>query len=378
VKPIKRQPEIARTVAQPWRGLFGVVITLAVTLGITSAFDMATYMGIFTLWAMPMVPILLIMCIGWGGQFPPTGRLPRPWRGFLLIAFQFVVGTVVYLLVRYLMSGGVPQPFSNVYEISTVIVVFFVLIAFGMWPFARLPRPLNGFLVMIAAYLIMWGGLKLFNFSLLSFPTGVNPSPAGAVPFYANGGPMAAFAVLAPMGPFAWESALACWFWSVLFLLVFDALDMWPFHRAPGLMKQPVKGVVVTLSSLALAVIAFTIGVGAMKLEPLRFLLDGICFLFGLLMLQMMFQSLPGRKLKQPAGGLLNFAISIVIGVIGFYIVRAFCNWHFGEAMQYPDNIFAIANIMLGLAFPSWAVYSTFFDFWPLPPTPPLPGDKSG
>ena len=353
-----------------------MVITLAVTLGITSAFDMNTYMGIFTLWTMPTVTILLVMCLGWRGQFPPTGRLPRPLRGLALVAFQFAVGTAVYLLVRYLMSGGVPQPFSNVYEISTVIVIFFFLIAFGMWPFARFPRPLNGFLVIIASYLIMWAGFKLFNFSMLSFPTGVNPSPIGAIPFYADGGPMATFAALAPMGPFAWESALACWFWSVIFLLVFDALDMWPFHKVPGLMKQPVMGIVVTLSSLALSVIAFAIGVGAIKMEPLRFMLDGVCFLFGLLMLQMMFQSLPGRKLKQPAGGFLNVAISIIIGVIGFYIVQAFCNWHFGEAMQYPDNIFAIANIMLGLTFPAWAVYSTFFDFWPLPPTPPPPSDK--
>jgi hypothetical protein len=41
--------------------------------------------------------------------------------------------------------------------------------------------------------------------------------------------------------------------------------------------------------------------------------------------------------------------------------------------MSYPNDIFAIANLMLGLTFPAWAAYSAFWDFWPLPPTPPPP-----
>ena len=44
-----------------------------------------------------------------------------------------------------------------------------------------------------------------------------------------------------------------------------------------------------------------------------------------------------------------------------------FCKWHFGEEMTYPNDIFAMATLMLGMIFPMWSCYSDLFDFWPLP-----------
>jgi hypothetical protein len=70
----------------------------------------------------------------------------------------------------------------------------------------------------------------------------------------------------------------------------------------------------------------------------------------------------------------LNIVIAIIVGIIAYYAIGAFCTAHFGaKAMSYPNDIFAIANLMLGLTFPAWAAYSAFWDFWPLPPTPPPP-----
>jgi hypothetical protein len=358
------------TVNQPWRGLFGVIVTLIVAFGITMLFSIETYMGIFTLWAMALVPILLVATMGWGGQFPPIKGVPRLARGFALLAFVFVVGTVVYLLVRYLLSAGVPQPFTNLYEISTVIVTFFLLVAFGTWPFHKLPAPLAGFTVWVVAYLLMLALLQLFNFSTLQLPDG------HSVPFYAPGGPppFAPFAAIAPMGAFQWQHAFAFFFWMVVILLTFPLLDMWPFAAAPSVMKQPVMGIVVTLSCMLLAAVAYTIGVVSMKIEPLKFVLAGISYLFGILMLMLMFQTWPGQKFgKQPAAGFANIGLGIIVGIGGFYLVRAFARWHFGPGMTFPNDIFAMANIMLGLAFPAWAAYSTFFDFWPLPPDPNTP-----
>ncbi len=358
------------TSSQPWRGLLAVVITLSIALIITTVFDMETYMGIFTVWAISMVPLEVVMGLGWGGKYPPTGGLQQPWRGFALLGFMFLLGTLACFAVIKLFGAGVAEPLTNVYIIASVIVTFFAVISFRMWPFQTMSLPAKGFLTLLCSYLIMYVGYRwLFDFSLLSYPTGVNPSP-GPVPFYAEGGPEAAFSAIAPTGLFIWETALTFWFWMVVFLFVFVAIDFWPFSRAPKLMKQPLLGVTVFIACGILAYVAFTIGVGAMKIEPMKFMLDGVCFLFGLLMIRIMFESWPGRRFKSPLGGWVNILIGIAIGIIGFYGIHAFCQWHFGaEAMRYPHNWMAIGNVMLALTFPAWAAYAEFFDFWPMPPS---------
>jgi hypothetical protein len=370
MEQLKIEPTARWTVTQPWRGLFGVAVTLLVTLTITAIFDMDEYLGLFTLWVMAMVPLEIVMGLGWGGKYPPTEGPPQPWRGIALTAFMFLFGTLTCFALLNFMSAGVAQPFTNIYVIETVNVTFFAVIAFAMWPFNKMSLPAKGFLTLICVYLVMWAGLRLFNFSILSYPTGVNPSPIGAVPFYGENGPLAIFAGIAPSGPFGWESAMSFFFWMVLFLLVFTALDMWPFSQAPSLMKQPILGITLFITCGVCTGIAYIISVGVMKVEPLRFMLDGVCYLFGLLMIMIMFQMWPGRNLKPPVGGLVNVALAIGIGIIAFYGISAFCSWHFGEAFTYPNNWFSMANVMLGLTFPAWAAYAIFWDFWPLPPTP--------
>lgn len=361
------------TAMQPWRGLLALVITMAIALIITTIFEMKTFMGIFTIYAISMVPIEVLMGLGWGNNYPPTGNLQQPWRGLALIIFMAILGTLTCFLVMKWIGNGAAHPLTNVYIICTVCLTFWAVIAFGMWPFQNLSLPAKGFLTLICVFLIMWLGLKLFDFSMLSFPTGINPAPEGPVPFYAKGGPLEVFAGIAPTGLFAWESALAFWFWMLVFLFAFVMLGMWPFNKVPALMKQPVMGIALFVVCGILTWISFKIGVGAMKIEPIRFMLHGVCGLFGLLMIITMFEMWPGRNLKSPAGGFINIILGIIIAIIGFYAIEAFCNWHFGEAMKYPFNWMAVANVMLAITFPIWAAYSGFFTYWPLPPTPPPP-----
>ena len=85
----------------------------------------------------------------------------------------------------------------------------------------------------------------------------------------------------------------------------------------------------------------------------------------------------PGRALKSPvAGGFLNIILGIVVAFIAFWAIHAFCNWHFGAAMKYPFNWMTVANVMLAITFPIWAAFSGFFNYWPLPPSPPPPGPE--
>jgi hypothetical protein len=254
-----------------------------------------------------MVPILGIMAMAWGGQYPPTGGLHQVWRGLALTFLMFILGTLAYLGMLYFRADGVPQPFAMISLVLTILVVFWLVIEWDTWPWHKMSMPVRGFFTLLTGYLIGWGLTCLFNFDFLSYPTGVKPSPIGAVPFYAEGGPYAAFGALAPSGPVAWEAAIAYSFWFIVFMFTFVILlGMWPFSRHPALMKQPLKGVVMTATSGICAYIAYIIGVGVMNTEPIRFFLIGICYIFGVLMILLMFQLWPGRAVKGPGGGFMR------------------------------------------------------------------------
>ncbi|WP_300459110.1 hypothetical protein [Desulfobacula sp.] len=364
------------TIPQPWRGFFGVVVTVGYTFLLTTIFSMKTFNGHFTLLILSFIPILVMVALGWQqGTYPSTEGIKQPWRGILLTIFVAIIGVMASYVILNFMSRGAAQPFTNIYAITVVITTFFLVIAFGLWPFNKLSLGASGWLTLLLAYVLMFFLNKLlFNFDLLSFPTGEYLSSVQAVPFYAPGGPLAPFADIAPSGFFRWECAITFYFWMLIFLFSFAALDMWPLNKFPGIMKQPVLGIVLVITCGVLSGIAYGIGVNTLKIEPLNFMLYGICFLYGLLMMMTMFQMWPGRALSNPLSGFVNMLIAIVIGIAAYNAYIAIAVWHFGDSvMTYPNNIFVLATMMLGLSFPAWACYGDLWDFWPLPPTPAPP-----
>jgi hypothetical protein len=364
-------PRARWTFVQPWRGLFGFAVTFALSLIVTVSFGMDNYLGLLTLWIMSMVPLELVMTLGWGGKYPPTEFLPQPWRGFALTAFMFLIGTVVCFAVLGFVGAGTPQPFTSAFAICTVITTVVAVAAFGMWPFRRLSVPARGFLTLVAVYGIVYYGIRLLDFSTLSYPAGVNPSPTAPVPFYAAGGPLAAFAAIAPKGPIPWETGMTFWFWIAPLVFTSALIEMWPLNKSPKLMKQPTLGMIVFAVCAAGAYIAFRIGVGILQIEPLRFMYCGVSYAFGVLMILVLFQRWPGRLIRGPAGALVNVGLAILISIAGYHAVGAICAWHFGKSMVYPADLFAMGNLMLGLNFPLWVAYADIWEFWPLPPAPP-------
>ena len=57
--------------------------------------------------------------------------------------------------------------------------------------------------------------------------------------------------------------------------------------------------------------VVLKVGIDAMDIEPLKFLVIGISYIFGLLMLLTVFQMWPGSTMKQPLGGLANSVVDI-------------------------------------------------------------------
>lgn len=360
-------PRARWTRHQPWRGLFGFAVTCALSLVITTNSGIDSYLGLLSLWIMSLVPLELVMTIGWQNRYPPVGSLAQPWCGLLRTAIMFLIGTAVCFAVLRFIGGGAAHPLTIVFAICCVVLTVVATASFGLWPFARLSLPAKGFLTLIAVYVVVHFGIQLFDFSLLSYPEGVNPPSGPAAPFFAAGGPLAAFEHLAPKGPIPWESALTVWLWVAFLTFTCVVLEFWPFSKFPGIMKQPAMGIAVFVSTFAGAWIVYRIGVGLMHMEPLRLMYAGVSYAFGLLLILVLFQRWPGKLLPGPAGAWLNVAAAVVIAYLGYHGVISICRWHFGE-LPYPMNVFAPATFMLGLNFPLWVAYADLWEFWPLPP----------
>lgn len=349
---------------QPWRGLFVLLITILISFIITSSFDIEIFTGFLGFLVMSCIGIFVAFGALWKGKSLPVEHIPQPLRGVLFLVFAFVLGLLIcYGLINFL-GGGALHPYIALHTIMSIITIFFLFHAFNFWPFDKLSLPAGGFLFIIAAYIIALCLIQLFNFSELSYPAGVNPSPVETVSFYKTGGPFSNF--VAPSGPFLWEHAITYSICAVAFLWSFVLLRMWPFSKLN--IQQPFFGVIVTITCLILGYIVFIIAIYKLKIEPLTFMSYAISLIFGVLIIMAIFQMWPGNILGPVAGGFINIALCVGIGVIGYYGIRAFCVWHFGETMMYPDDLFAINTMMLGLLFPMWAAYGDLFDFWPLPP----------
>ncbi|MDR1604654.1 MAG: hypothetical protein LBS10_07690 [Gracilibacteraceae bacterium] len=349
---------------QPWRGLMGTAFIVFIALVISSSQNMDTFGGIFTLLTMSFIPMLAVICNVWHTQFPSTENIKQPWKGLLLLFFIIIYGILVTYAIRNFMCGGVPQPVGNLYATMVVMTMFFFVVAFDTWPYQKMPLPARGFLTLVTVYVLAWIFLRLFNFSMLSYPTGVNPSP-GAVPFYAPGGPFEAFASIAPTGPLPWEMAVAFIMWAVIIMWSLVMLGMWPFSKFK--LPQPLFGLAVLATCLALSFVLYKIVVDTLHVEPLMWLNYGVCYCFGIFMIMMMLQMWPGRLVSPVLGGALNLLLCVGIGALANKLVWAFCYWHFGETMAYPNGVFAAAGVMLGLSFPMWGAYGDLFEFWPMP-----------
>jgi hypothetical protein len=317
-------------------------------VAIASRFSLDNWIGWFTSWTNALVPIQVVVGLAWGAQYPSTQSLAQPWRGMLLTIFYMMIGSIACLFCIEFVGGGSANPVVNVFEIGVVITTFFVVIAFGCWPFQTLSTPARGFISLIASYAITAILFRFCNFS--------------AIP------PLSA---IAPAGPISFDIAVSFFFTMVVFLFAFVILDMWPLYKVPVIMKQPVLGIVLTILSAVFSYLAWVICVGKFHMLPLNMLFAFICYIAGILTVLLAFQGWPGRRLSQPANGIVNFIVSGFIAIVIYSFYRFFAAYHFGAgpAGSYPVNVFIFGNLLLGCTFPLYVVYGMFFDYWPLSPT---------
>ena len=119
-----------------------------------------------------------------------------------------------------------------------------------------------------------------------------------------------------------------------------------------------------------LAAIAYNIGVRAMGMDPVDFMVRvPVPFVFGTIVVQNKMQGSLFASLKQPVKGVANVLTVIVVGQVLAAFYRAMAPLVTGELHSGPpayDMEIWTASALLSVTFPFLVFHAAYFDFWPL------------
>jgi tryptophan-rich sensory protein len=347
---------------QPALGLVATALIIAVSLGFISLFDFPTFAGWVTFCMIAMIPMEIVIGVTWGTNLPGfAGSRAQPLKGILLVLFNMVAGVIVGGVYYAVVGGGIspPIPILMLCGIVSVVVMFWMAIMFGGWPFTSLIKNqfLAGIAMWVACYIVNYLLFRLFfDFSFMQ----------GAPWYRAN---------LDPHGMFNGVNAQVFYVTAIGVLFLMLHFDLWPFTLSGAVMKQPVLGIVWTAVSLVLGWAAYYLGVNVMGMDPMAFLVAApIPFIFGtILVLNMLHNSL-FAKFTQPLRGLLNSIAAAIIGVLLAKMYGALSSTITGVLKPgLPTNDFEVwlASALLGVTFPFLIFYAEFFKMWPLQKSKP-------
>lgn len=341
---------------QPALGLVSAAVMMAIALAFMSLFDLAAFNGWVAFIALCFIPASIVVGVTWGANPPFVARLSQPAKGAVLILVTGLVAALVaYLVIHHLIGEGQvpPGPIPTHYAIIAVVWTFWMAIMMGGWPVtAAVKSPLPaGLLVLVAAYAVTYGVFRLFfNYDFL------------------QGAPV--FLESAPRGMYMGVLALVFCVTHVAAMFLVLLFDLWPFTSSPGLMKQPVLGIVWTVATLAIVSMAMAVGVTSSGTDPMIFLTRvTVPFIFGSIMVLNMFENSLLASLKQPLKGVANTAVAISFGVGLATLYGLVGPLVMGQPLPSgpPDYHFEIwlANALLGITFPLLVFEAVYFGFWP-------------
>jgi hypothetical protein len=157
-------------------------------------------------------------------------------------------------------------------------------------------------------------------------------------------------------------------FLSAMFLMA--AFDLWPLTKFPFIMKQPTLGIVWTVLAIVVGAAMFWIGTSLLKMDVMIFMVAiPIPYIFGTIVVLNMLQNSLTAKLTQPARGIANAALVLLIGTALAQLYRALAPAITGAlksgAPTYDLEIW-LASALLAVTFPFLIFFAEFFKFWPL------------
>jgi hypothetical protein len=354
---------------QPVAGFVASAVMIALSFGFISLFTFPTFAGWVSYYLVCIVPIQVIIGVVWGGKYPATAaELPQPAKGITLTLLALAVALIQAAIFFYTVGGRIspPTPILEHFAIVTVVTTFWIVFMFNAWPFTTVSKnpAVIGFSLLVGIWVIAYGLFRaFFNYAFFK-----------GAPFYVD--------KLDPKGLFMGPAALS-FFLSVMFgLFLMLNFDLWPLSKSPGLMKQPVLGVAMTVVTVAIGAVASYVARGLLHVDPTVMLAQfSVAFVFGVIVVVIMCQGSLFATLKQPIKGILSTIASAVIGfgLSAFYgLVHPFLSGKLASGPPTYDYQVWLASALLAVTFP-FLSFCGFFDLWPFirphaaPSTPAVP-----
>jgi hypothetical protein len=340
---------------QPVLGVVATSVVMVVSLALISLFDFPTFSGWVAYGLLCIIPMEIVIGVTWECRHPRfAASKPQPLQGLLLVLVTLVVGAIVGFAYFYTVGGGIgpPTPMLAHATIVSVVITFWAAIVFGSWPFVLIGNPVaTGLALLVTCYVVNYALFSIFyDYSFMA-----------DAPVYV--------AALDPGGMFNAWSALVFYVTALSVMFLVLHFDLWPLTRWPGIMRQPILGVVWTLICLAGGGVLFYLGVGISGMDVVGFMVQvPIPFIFGsIVMLNMLQASIFGR-LAQPVKGL---ASAVAAALIGSLLARMYgllapvvTGTLGGGPPAYEFEIW-LASALLSVTFPFLVFSADFFKMWP-------------
>jgi hypothetical protein len=342
---------------QPVLGVLATVLIIAISLGFISIFDFPRFSGWISTFLICIIPMEIVMGVTWGMKQPGfAAKQSQPVRGILFSLIALLAGVVVAVAHWSGVGGSMspPTPMLTQCLIASVVIMFWMAIMWGGWPFtALIKNPIAaGLAVLVACYVINYIFFRVFfNYDFMK-----------GAPVYV--------AAQDPQGMFNAWSCVVFYVTAIGVMFLSLCFDLWPFTKSGSLMKQPVLGLVWTIVALIIGGAAYYVGVNVMKMDPVAFMVTvPIPFIFGTIFMLNMLQGSLFAKLTQPLKGVLNTVAAAVLGSLFALLYRAVASTVTGKLdagpPAYQTEIW-LASALLAVTFPFLVAYADFFTMWPL------------
>ena len=341
---------------QPVLGVVATALIIAISLGFISLFDFPKFSGWIATFLLCIIPMEIVMGVTWGLKQPGfAAERSQPVRGILFSLIALATGVVVALAHWTGVGGSIspPTPMLTQCLIASVVIMFCLAIMWGGWPFTLIKNPIAaGLTLVVACYVINYIFFRIFfNYEFMQ-----------GAPVYVP--------AQDPHGMFNAWSCVVFYVTAIGVMFLSLCFDLWPFTKFPGMMKQPVLGLVWTIVALVIGYAAYYIGVDVMKMDAVVFMVTvPIPFIFGTIFILNMLQGSLFAKLTQPLKGVLNTVAAVVLGSLFALMYRALAPAVTGKLDSGPpayQTEIWLASALLSVTFPFLVAYADFFTMWPL------------
>lgn len=339
-------------------GIIATSAIVAVSLGIISLFNNDFFSTWLSFGFMACIPSQVVCGLVWQTEYPSKlAKLRQPIKGMAFTGLSVLGGLIFGPLMWLTIGGGEsPTPQLMMFTIFTIISTFWVVGIWQCWPISAVSQ--HPLFIGIGVLILSYGGAYvlfnlLFDFSFL----------AGA-PIYIE--------ALDPKGVFmAWQVLAFC-VTTVAVIMFCILCDFWPVSSLPLAQNHSgVFGLMTSLWVLLLSSIIFYIAITQLHLDYVVYMVRGpVSFIFGaFICLNMMQNTLFSSIKQQPLRGLVLALSCIALAALMQTIYQAASNIitpNLGSGLPAYELELWLANAMLAVTFPLIVAHSDFFKLWPL------------